>query len=83
MKFIVDANFHPTNFLSQQNTLIQYHRKDFDSIHAHKCKTYLGNYRSLLGKTSPLEKLVKQLKHSLLSRTKYFNVNSPYATNFS
>ena len=52
--------------------------KDFDSVHAHRRKRHLGNYRSLLGKTSPLEKWVKQFKHSLISRTKYFDVNSQY-----
>ena len=57
--------------------------KDFDSVHAHRCKTHLVNYRSLLGKTSPLEKLEKQLKQSFRSRTKYFNVNSPHTTKFS
>ena len=67
MKFGVDANFHSIIFLSQHNTIVEYHGKKFDTLHAHRRKTHLGNYRSLLTKTNPLEKLAKQLKHSFLS----------------
>ena len=42
MKFGVDADLHSVIFLSQQQCL-NITDKDFDSVHAHRHKTHLGN----------------------------------------